>query len=55
MDWLLTAAQSLREAEQAMAQQPPSERRTRAMERARKALLETQQAMVQSSADLRTR
>jgi hypothetical protein len=55
MDWLLTAAQSLREAVQAMAQQPPSERRNRAMDRAREALLETQQAMVQLPADLRTR
>jgi hypothetical protein len=45
----------LREAVQAMARQPPGERRNRAMDRAREALLETQQAMVQLPADLGTR
>jgi hypothetical protein len=55
MDWLLTAAQSLREAVQAMAQQPPTDRRNEAMSRARDALLETQQAMMQLPPDLRTR
>lgn len=55
MDWLLFAAQGLREAVQAMAQQPPGEARDRAMDRAREALLETQQAMVQLSPERRTR
>ena len=55
MDRLLTAAQSLREAVQAMAQQPASQRRNQAMERAREALLETQQAMIELPPELRQR
>ncbi|MCW8088488.1 hypothetical protein [Sabulicella glaciei] len=50
MERLFQAAQRLREAVQAMAQQPPGEQRNRAMEMAREALLETQSAMVQASA-----
>lgn len=55
MDRLRIAAQNLREAMQAMAQQPASDRRNRAMESARDALLETQQSMVQLPSELRTR
>ena len=55
MDRLFAAAQSLREAVQAMAQHFPSDRRDRAMDRAREALLETQQAMVQLPPEQRTR
>jgi hypothetical protein len=55
VDWLRTAAQSLREAIQAMAQQPPSERRNQAIRRANEALIETQQAMVRLPPELRQR
>ncbi|WP_137177997.1 hypothetical protein [Roseomonas sp. AR75] len=55
MDWLLVAAQSLRRAMQAMAQQPPGQGRNEAMDRAREALLETQQAMVELPPRLRQR
>ena len=50
MERLFQAAQRLREAVQAMAQQPPGEHRNRAMDTAREALLETQQAMAQTAA-----
>lgn len=50
MERLFQAAQRLREAVQAMAQQPPGEQRNRAMATAREALLETQQAMAQTAA-----
>ncbi|MGG5823593.1 hypothetical protein [Falsiroseomonas sp. HW251] len=55
VDWLFTAAQSLREAVQAMAQQPPSDQRNEAMSRARQALIETQEAMLQLPPEMRTR
>lgn len=54
MERLQQAAQKLREAVQAMAQQPAGERRNRAAEQARAALLETQQAMVTLPPELRT-
>jgi len=54
MERLFQAAQRLREAIQAMAQQPPGERRNQAMAQAREALLGTQQAMVQLPPELRT-
>lgn len=46
MDRLMRAAQTLRESVQSMAKLPPGDERSRAMERARDALLETQSAMV---------
>ena len=49
MERLFQAAQRLREAVQAMAQQPAGEQRNRAMAAAREALLETQQAMTHAS------
>ena len=55
MDLLLVAAQSLREAMQAIAQQPVSEGRNQAMQRAQDAILETQQAMLRLPPELRTR
>ena len=54
MERLFQAAQRLREAVQAMAQQPAGERRNKAMDQAREALLQTQQAMVQLPPELRT-
>lgn len=54
MERLFQAAQRLRGAVQEMAQQPPGERRNRAMAQARDALLGTQQAMVQLPPELRT-
>jgi len=50
MQRLFQAAQRLREAVQAMAQRPPGEHRNEAMDEARKALLETQEAMSQYAA-----
>lgn len=50
MERLFQAAQRLREAVQAMAQQPPGEQRNSAMDTARKALLETQEVMSQTAA-----
>ena len=50
MERLFQAAQRLREAVQAMAQQPAGDRRKHAMDAANQALLETQQAMAQVSA-----
>lgn len=55
MEWLLVAAQSLREAIQAMAQQPPSPERNRAIDQAQDAILETQQTMLLLPPELRTR
>lgn len=55
MDRLLVAAQSLREAAQAMARQPADPDRNRAIEQVNDALLMTQQAMLQLPQDLRTR
>ena len=46
MDRLQQAAQKLREAVQAMAQQAPGDRRNAAMREAREAIVETQQAMI---------
>ena len=54
MERLFQAAQRLREAVQAMAQQPAGERRNQAMAGAREALLQVQQAMVQLPPELRT-
>jgi PRC-barrel domain len=54
MDRLFQAAQRLRESIQAMAQQPPGERRNQAIAQAREALLGTQQAMIQLPPELRT-
>lgn len=53
MEELLSAAQKLREAIQAMAQQQPGPKRTAAIESARDALLLTQRAMLQLPAELR--
>ncbi|WP_160935775.1 PRC-barrel domain-containing protein [Teichococcus coralli] len=53
MEELRLAAQRLREAMQAMAQQPAGDRRDQAMAQARDALLETQAAMIRLPADLR--
>jgi hypothetical protein len=50
MERLFQAAQRLREAVQALAQQPPGDQRNRAMAAAREALLETQTAMAQTAA-----
>ena len=50
---LQQAAQKLREAVQAMAQQPAGPRRAQAMDEAREALLETQRAMVELPPELR--
>lgn len=55
MEWLLMATQSLREAIQAMAQQPPSPERNRAIAQAQDAILETQEAMLLLPPELRTR
>ncbi len=55
MDRLLIAAQSLREAAQALARQPAGSDRNRAIEQVNDALLMTQQAMLQLPAELRTR
>lgn len=55
MEWLLMAAQSLREAIQAMAQQPPSPERNRAIAQAQDAILETQETMLLLPPELRTR
>jgi hypothetical protein len=46
MERLKAAAQKLREAAQAMAQQPAGERRAKAIDQARQALFDTQQAMI---------
>ena len=54
MERLQQAAQKLREAVQAMAQQPAGDNRNAAAREAREALLETQQAMVMLPPDLRT-
>ncbi len=54
MERLFQAAQRLRESIQAMAQQPPGERRNQAMAQAREALMSTQQSMVQLPPELRT-
>lgn len=54
MERLFQSAQRLREAVQAMAQQPAGERRNQAMAQAREALQSTQQAMVQLPPELRT-
>jgi sporulation protein YlmC with PRC-barrel domain len=54
MERLTQAAQRLRESIQAMAQQPPGERRNQAMTQAREALMSTQQAMMQLPPDMRT-
>jgi hypothetical protein len=51
---LKQAAQKLRDSVQAMAEQPAGERRSRAAQAAREALLETQQAMVMLPPGLRT-
>jgi hypothetical protein len=53
MDRLRGAAQKLREAVQAMAQQPEGPRRNRAIEEAHDALLETQRAMIALPPELR--
>lgn len=50
---LKQAAQKLRDSVQAMAQQPAGERRTRAADAAREALIETQEAMAMLPPDLR--
>lgn len=55
MEKLQRAAQSLREAVQAMAAQPAGKERNTAMEQARKALFDTQQAMMELPPELRTR
>lgn len=55
MEYLFVAAQSLREAIQAMAQHPAGPRRNAAIDRAQEALLTTQAAMVQLPAEARTR
>jgi hypothetical protein len=55
MRWLLMATQSLREAIQAMAQQPPSQERNRAIAQAQDAILETQEVMLLMPPELRTR
>jgi len=55
MEWLLAAAQGLREAIQAMAQQPPSAARNRAIAEAQDAILQTQDVMLLLPPDLRTR
>ena len=54
LDRLQQASQRLREAVQTMAQEPPGPRRNQAMEAAREALFDTQQAMVQLPPALRT-
>jgi sporulation protein YlmC with PRC-barrel domain len=54
MERLFQSAQRLREAVQAMAQQPAGERRNQAMAQAREALRHTQQAMLQLPAGMRT-
>lgn len=51
---LQQAAQKLREAVQAMAQQPAGPRRNEAMRQANDALFDTQQAMIQLPPELRT-
>lgn len=51
---LQEAAQRLRQAVQAMAQQPAGPGRTQAIQDANRALFDTQQAMVQLPAELRT-
>ncbi|HEX6321201.1 MAG TPA: hypothetical protein VFZ84_20230 [Burkholderiales bacterium] len=54
MTRLQQAAQKLREAVQAMAQQPAGPRRNAAADEARQAILETQSAMIQLPPELRT-
>ena len=51
---LQEAAQRLREAIQAMAQQPPGEGRNKAIDQAHQALYDTQSAMIQLPPELRT-
>lgn len=51
---LQEAAQRLRDAVQAMAQQPAGPRRNEAMQQANQALFDTQQAMIQLPPELRT-
>ena len=51
---LQQAAQKLRDAVQAMAQQPAGPQRNEAMKQANQALFDTQQAMVQLPPELRT-
>jgi hypothetical protein len=54
MERLQEAAQRLRDAVQAMAQQPAGPRRNEAMRQANDALFDTQQAMIQLPPELRT-
>jgi hypothetical protein len=53
MERLQESADSLREATQAIAQQPPGDRRTQAIDQARQALFDIQQAMVALPPDMR--
>lgn len=55
MERLQTAAQKLRDATHAMAQQPAGERRNKAIDQANQALYDTQQAMIALPADMRTK
>lgn len=55
MEQLQAAAQKLREATQAMAQEPAGERRNKAIDQARQALFDTQQAMIALPPDMRTK
>ncbi|MBV1797484.1 hypothetical protein [Siccirubricoccus sp. G192] len=54
MDRLQRATEDLRKAIQAMAEQPAGDRRNEAMRTAERAILETQESMVQLPASLRT-
>lgn len=55
MERLQAAAQKLREAAQAMAQQPAGERRNQSIDQVRQALFDTQQAMIALPPDMRTK